>query len=239
MSRPPRRVAITVVSGAKTAAVAAAAFRVVAAGLRITRSAGRPAATWPVQCSKPRAQAALTVIILRASVGATRPAAISVPASWRIERSGFDPRPSVPRQIRMPARWKAWTGGSRPANPWVVRGQNATARRFRCRCRRAKARGSDGRWVPWTIRPRSARASSEIQSAVEARRGGLAGQTPRDSKSVRKGPVCERRNWSSSADSARCIARGMHGLARLVAGVLCCRCRAAATAQRPRGHWVE
>ena len=95
-------------------------------GLRITKSAGRPVAIHPVLFSKPRAQAPFTQIIESASFGVARPESMRHAASARIERSGLEPRPSVPRQTRIPDFLNSETGGSFPDKASVVRGQTTT-----------------------------------------------------------------------------------------------------------------
>ncbi len=128
MGRPPRNVEATVVLVSNIAAVALSAVLGDTEGLRMTKSAGRPVAMLPVLCSKPRAQAPLEVIISKASWGVARPASIRQAASARMERSGLDPRPSVPRQTRAPEFLNSARGGSFPDKARVVRGQITRAR---------------------------------------------------------------------------------------------------------------
>ena len=121
--RPPRNVETTSVDASNIAAAAMSEFWGCMDGLRITKSAGRPVAMLPVLCSKPSAHAPLEVIMGRASSGVIRPASMRQAASVRIERSGFDPRPSVPRQIRTPDFLNSEIGGSLPDKASVVHGQ--------------------------------------------------------------------------------------------------------------------
>ena len=123
MGQPPRNVATTSVEESNIVIVAWSAVFGDTDGLRITKSAGRPVAMHPVLCSKPRAHAPFTLIIDSASCGVTSPDSMRHAASARIERSGLEPRPSVPRQIRTPDFLNSEIGGSLPDKASVVRGQ--------------------------------------------------------------------------------------------------------------------
>ena len=118
--------ATTSVTQSKIIIVASSAVFGDTDGPRITKSAGRPAAMHPVLCSKPRAHAPFALIIESASCGVTSPDSMRQAASARIERSGLEPRPSVPRQTRIPDFLNSEIGGSLPDKARVVRGQTTT-----------------------------------------------------------------------------------------------------------------
>ena len=146
--RPPRNVQTTSVVASNIAADALSEVLGGEDGLRITKSAGRPVAMLPVLCSKPRAHAPLEVIMGRASCGVIRPASMRQAASARIERSGLEPRPSVPRQTRTPVFLNSVRGGSLPDKACVVRGQTTRARVWRWHPSRAIACWLSTRYVP-------------------------------------------------------------------------------------------
>ena len=179
----------------------------------MVRSAWRPGMSRPAACSQPTAHAAEVVSITRASAGETSPRSTSQAASCRGERSGAEPRPSVPMATRMPASRSWRTGARRPEISAAVRGQTTTAARLRWRASLANAVWS--RNDAWMNAARGARHASDTQSAAVSRRGAGDGQAARPSSSWRKAPPCVWMSSCYSRLSARCTATGSRRLAAI------------------------